>query len=220
MKKILIICLLLSLLLCGCTNSNQGEDPQTTTPSDTSDVFDQIALDAAEARAEYYQNLVVELQKEIVSIKNAHASQKVEYESRIEELEAALGVPEAAPPSDFQYTTKEGKITITAYVGKEKVVSIPDEIGGCPVTYIADAAFENNHVVEKVILPNTIEGIGWFAFRGCIALTEVEIPPTVAKIEYGAFDNCNAKLTFFCPAGSYAEEYAQSYGIATKKREG
>ena len=64
MKKILITCLLFSLLLCGCANQNQGEDPQTTTPSDTSDVFDQIALDAAEARAEYYQNLVVELQKD------------------------------------------------------------------------------------------------------------------------------------------------------------
>ncbi len=217
MKKFLITCLFLSLLLCGCINKNQVEEPQVTTPSDTSDVFDQIALDAAEARADYYQNLVVELQKEIVSIKNAHASAKVEYESRIEELEAALGVPEAAPPSDFQYTTKDGKITITAYVGKEKVVSIPDEIGGCPVTHIADAAFENNHTVEKIIFPKTLESIGWFAFRGCIALTEVEIPANVTKIEYGAFDNCNAKLTFLCSTGSYAEEYAQSYGYATRK---
>lgn len=217
MKKLLLICLFLSLLLCACINESGSEEPLSTTLSDTSDVFDQIALDAAEARADYYQNLVVELQKEIVSIKNAHASAKVEYESRIDELEAALGVPEAAPPSDFTYTTKEGKITITSYVGKEKVVSIPSEIGGCPVTHIADAAFENNHTVEKVILPNTLESIGWFAFRGCIALCEVEISASVSKIEYGAFDNCNAKLTFLCPTGSYAEEYAQSYGIATKK---
>jgi hypothetical protein len=121
---------------------------------------------------------------------------------------------------EYDKTTKEGKIIITAYVGKEKVVSIPDEIGGCPVTYIADAAFENNHVVEKVIFPKTVAGIGWFAFRGCIALCEIEIPSSVSKIEYGAFDNCNAKLTFVCPVGSYAEEYAQSYGFATKKREG
>jgi len=220
MKKVLTICLLLSVLLCGCTNQNQGEDPQTTTPSDTSDVFDQIALDAAEARAEYYQNLVAELQKEIVSIKNTHASQRVEYESRIDELEAALGLPEAALPSDFAYTTKDGTITITAYLGKQKAVIIPDEISGCPVTHIADAAFENNHTLEKVILPSSLQTIGWFAFRGCIALCEVEIPANVSKIEYGAFDNCNAKLTFLCPAGSYAEEYAQSYGIATKKQEG
>ena len=164
MKKVVTLCLLLSLLLCGCINKNQAKEPAATTPPDSSAVFDQIALDAAEARADYYQNLVVELQKEIVSIKNAHASQRVEYESRIEELEAALGVPEAAPPSDFQYTTKEGKITITAYVGKEKVVSIPDEIGGCPVTYIADAAFENNHVVEKVIFPKRLRVLGGLLF--------------------------------------------------------
>lgn len=220
MKKLLIIFLFLSLCLCGCINQNSSEEPLSTTPSDTSDVFDRIALDAAEARAEYYQNLVVELQKEILSIKASHASERVEYESRIDELEAALGLPEAALPSDFSYTTKDGTITITAYLGKEKVVIIPNEISGCPVTHIADAAFENNRTLEKVILPSTLESIGWFAFRGCIALCEVEISSGVSKIEYGAFDNCNAKLTFLCPAGSYAEEYAQSYGIATKKREG
>lgn len=218
MKKIIIVCLLLTLLLCGCANKNREEEPQTSTPTDTSDVFDKIALDAAEARAQYYQNLVAELQKEILSIKDAHASARVEYESRIEELEIALGVPEAAPPSDFQYTTKDGKITIIAYVGKEKVVSVPDEIGGCPVTYIADTAFENNLTLEKVILPSKLEGIGWFAFRGCIALCEIEAPESLSKIEYGAFENCNAKLTFFCFAGSYVEEYAQSYGYATKKK--
>ena len=218
MKKIIIVCLLLTLLLCGCANKNREEETQTSTPTDTSDVFDKIALDAAEARAQYYQNLVAELQKEILSIKDAHASARVEYESRIEELEIALGVPEAAPPSDFQYTTKDGKITITAYVGKEKVVSVPDEIGGCPVTYIADTAFENNLTLEKVILPSELEGIGWFAFRGCIALCQIEAPASLSKIEYGAFENCNAKLTFVCFAGSYVEEYAQSYGYATKKK--
>lgn len=218
MKKIVIACLLITLLLGGCANASTGQEPQTSTPPDTSDTFDKIALDAAEARAEYYQNLVVELQKEIHSLKDAHASARVEYESRIEELEIALGIPEAAPSSDFQYTTKDGKITITAYVGSEKIVSVPDEIGGCPVTYIADAAFENNLTLEKVILPKTLEGIGWFAFRGCIALREVQAMSNVSKIEYGAFENCNAKLTFVCPAGSYVEEYAQSYGYVTKKQ--
>ena len=217
MKKLLFTSLFLCLCFGGCTNAIRDEGLQTAPPTDTSNAFDQIALDAAEARADYYQNLVVELQKEIVSIKNNHASERVEYESLIEELEIALGVPEAAPSTDFQYATKDGKITITAYLGQEKVVSIPDEIGGCPVTHISDAAFENNHSVEKVILPNNLEGIGWFTFRGCIALSEVEISAKVSKIEYGAFDNCNAKLTFLCPAGSYAEEYAQSYGFATKK---
>ena len=112
----------------------------------------------------------------------------MEYESRIEELEIALGVPEAAPPSDFQYTAKDGKIAVIAYVGTEKTVSVPGEIGGCPVTHIADTAFENNLTVEKVILPSSLTSIGWFAFRGCIALCEVEIPASVSKIEYGAFD--------------------------------
>ena len=219
MKKIMIACLLMCLLLCGCANGNGKEELQTPIkPDDTSNTLDEIALDAAEARADYYQTLVVELQKEILSLKNAHASARVEYESRIEELEIALGVPEVAPTSDFQYTTKDGKITITAYVGTEKVVSVPDEIGGCPVTQIFDTAFENNLTVEKIILPQSLECIGWFAFRGCIALCEVEAPASLSKIEYGAFDNCNAKLTFVCQQGSYAEDYAQSYGYTTKQK--
>ena len=217
MKKIVIVCLLITFLLCGCTNANSTQEPQSTPPSNTSDVFDQIAIDAAEARAQYYQNLVVELQKEILSLKDAHASARVEYESRIEELEIALGVPEAAPPSDFQYTTKDGKITIVAYLGNEKTVSVPKEIGGCSVTHIADTAFEGNLTLEKVILPSSLESIGWFAFRGCIALCEVQAPASITKIEYGAFENCNAKLTFVCAADSYAEEYAQSYGYSTKR---
>ena len=219
MKKITIILLLSCLLFCGCANEYDGGEPQTpTTPTDTSNPADKIALDAAEARADYYQTLVVELQKEILSLKNEHASARVEYESRIEELETALGVPEAAPPSDFEYTTKDGKIMIVAYVGSETVVSVPSEIGGCPVTHIYDAAFENNLKVEKVIFPQSLESIGWFAFRGCIALGEVEVPASVSNIEYGAFDNCNAKLTFVCQEGSYAEEYAQSYGYTTKQK--
>ena len=219
MKKITIICLLLCLFLGSCADGSGGEEPQVpNTPLDTPDPLDQIALDAAEARATYYQTLVAELQKQILSLKDAHASARVEYESRIEELEIALGVPEAAPQSDFQYSTKDGKITITAYVGKEKIVSVPKEIGDCPVTHIGDTAFENNLTIEKVIFPKSLESIGWFAFRGCIALSEVEISTSVSKIEYGAFENCHAKLTFICQSGSYAEEYAQSYGYATKQK--
>ena len=162
MKKLIAICMLLSLLFCGCAKGEGGEAPQASTPStDTSDPHDQIALDAAEARAEYYQMLVVELQKEILSLKDAHATARVEYESRIEELEIALGVPEAAPPSDFRYTAKDGKIIIVSYVGSEKVVSVPEEIGGCPVTKIADTAFENNLTLEKVILKGLCVKSGW-----------------------------------------------------------
>lgn len=217
MKKTLICCLLPILLFCGCANKNVATEPQTTT-SHTQNTLDQIAIDAAEARAQYYQTLVVELQKEIISLKNTHASARVEYESRIEELEIALGVPEAAPPSDFQYTTKDGKIIIVSYLGNEKIVSIPDEIGGCPVTQIADTAFDGNLTLEKVILPSSLEKIGWFAFRGCVALREVHAFEGLSQIEYGAFENCNAKLTFFCPSGSYVEEYARSYGYTTKKQ--
>ena len=40
--------------------------------------------------------------------------------------------------------------------------------------------------------------IGNYAFNECSALTSVEIPATVTKIDYGAFIGCNALTSVYC----------------------
>ena len=177
MKKIIGTCLAISLLLCGCAGK-AGEGG--TTDSDTIDREipspEQIALDAAEARAEYYQKLVSELQKEILNLKSEQDDARVEYESRIEELEAELGKPSTSEATDFRYIVSGGKVTVTAYLGSQKRVEIPTTIASCPVVAIADRAFENNLTVEEVALPDGIASIGWFAFAGCISLKKGTVP--------------------------------------------
>ena len=84
------------------------------------------------------------------------------------------------------------------------------------VVAIADRAFENRTKLTSVVLPSGVETVGWFAFSGCVALSEVTIPDSVRSISYGAFLNCNASMTICCSANSYAERYAQSYGIKVK----
>ena len=58
---------------------------------------------------------------------------------------------------------------LTKYKGKAKVVTVPDG-----VVRIGSRAFDNNHRVEKVILPDTVTSIGRSAFRFCDKLKVVE----------------------------------------------
>ena len=222
----------------------------------------QIAIDAAEQRATYYQQLAQELEDEILSVRTELFASRVEYEARIERLEAQLSAalaglsssgnngtntgnsgtggntnnggssttpsqgtqkedpdeePVEDPYADFQFRITDGKATLTAYVGSKTRVEVPSTYQGCPVTAIADRAFENKTRLQSVTLPSGIETIGWFAFSGCVALHEVAIPASVKSISYGAFLNCSSALVISCQKDSYAEKYAQSYGIETKR---
>ena len=58
---------------------------------------------------------------------------------------------------------------LTKYKGKAKVVTVPDG-----VVRIGSRAFDNNHRIEKVILPDTVTSIGRSAFRFCEKLKVVE----------------------------------------------
>ena len=58
---------------------------------------------------------------------------------------------------------------LTKYKGKAKVVTVPDG-----VVRIGSRAFDNNHRIEKVILPDTVTSIGRSAFRFCDKLKVVE----------------------------------------------
>lgn len=217
MKKSMITALALTLFLssCGAGGTAAGEENTTTPPQleqqMPSDM--QIAVDAAEQRAAYYQQLVTQLQKEILAMKTELYETTVSYENRIKELEAALN-PDADNP--FQYTVEDGKATLTAYVGEETEVEIPDTLGGAPVCAIGDKAFENNAKITSVVLPEGVTTIGWFAFSGCVALKQITLPQSLATVSYGAFQNCDTSLIVHCAHGSYAEQYAQSYGFTVK----
>ncbi|MBQ7336426.1 MAG: leucine-rich repeat protein [Clostridia bacterium] len=218
MKKTLTLSLALCLLLTGCSNTpseSGGTETESTTSTDAVSPSAQIAIDAAELRAAYYQQLVSNLQQEILTLKSEFERDRNEYESRIDELEASMN-PATEEESSFQFTTADGKATITAYIGSNKEVQIPETLGGCPVTVIADRAFENHADLTSVTLPEGVTDIGWFAFSGCVSLTRVQMPKSVATISYGAFENCNSALTFLCVSDSYAEQYARSYGIGVE----
>jgi len=61
-----------------------------------------------------------------------------------------------AGAQDFTYTTNNGTITITGYLGSGGAVTIPDPTNGLPVTSIGDFAFMNNTNVTSVAIPNGV----------------------------------------------------------------
>ena len=114
-------------------------------------------------------------------------------------------------------------------------IVIPSELGGCPVTSIADGAFAGcteltgvtiPEGVKKlgqsafsgctgltsVSLPESLTSIGSYAFFGCAELPEITIPSSVTSIGENAFFICD-KLTIYCVRGSCAEKYAKENDI-------
>lgn len=116
--------------------------------------------------------------------------------------------------SEFQYVKEDGGITIMRYLGKQTSVSIPNTIEQLPVLKIAENAFTDTKI-KSVTLPSSCKEIDWFAFYGCYALNTVYVSKSVESIGYGAFEGCSKSLIIYCEKDSFAEKYAQSFGIST-----
>lgn len=80
--------------------------------------------------------------------------------------------------------------TLTAYLGNDTFVSIPDY-----VTTIGKGAFAKNTTLQSVELPDKLEVIEYNAFGGCTALDDVILPEAVTKVGPGAFQGCTALST-------------------------
>lgn len=123
------------------------------------------------------------------------------------------GAENESSASMFEYIKENGGITITKYIGRQTSVQIPEKIEQLPVLKIGENAFADTKV-KSVTLPSSCTEIDWFAFYGCYALSTVYILSDVEVIGYGAFDSCAKSLTIYCENGSYAQRYAQSFGIS------
>jgi hypothetical protein len=102
----------------------------------------------------------------------------------------------SASESDFAFEVNEDgeSVTITGYSGTETELTIPDTLGGLPATAIGDAPssirgpFRN---LTSVVLPETLEYIGDWAFRGA-RLPEVNLPESLIHIGEEAFATTQA----------------------------
>ena len=68
----------------------------------------------------------------------------------------------------FAYTVTGDEATITGYTGSAENLVIPSELGGKPVTAIADKAFYG-YKTPNIYIPKTITAIGEDAFAGTVS---------------------------------------------------
>ena len=71
----------------------------------------------------------------------------------------------------FAYTVTGDEATITGYTGSARSLVIPSELGGKPVTAIADKAFYG-YKTPNIYIPKTIKAIGEDAFRRTVSSDE------------------------------------------------
>ena len=121
-----------------------------------------------------------------------------------DETEKSLGLKERSV-SDwkkiFNFYKKDGGIIITKYKAFDRIIEVPEKIGGVTVTGIGEKAFSayaprlmdkekiNRKKLEQIILPDSIKSIADDAFFGCTLLV------------------MNAKQN------SYVEQYAKKHHI-------
>jgi hypothetical protein len=103
-----------------------------------------------------------------------------------------LVFPAVLRAQDFTYTTNDGTITITKYIGSDEAVTIPSNINGLQVTSVGNYAFYNSTNLTNVSIPNSVTNIGEGAFYACTSLTSVTIPNGVTSIGFAAFNFCRS----------------------------
>ena len=215
-KKIFIIVTATLLLLCAalnsCQNSAQMPDPPAETTTST-----------YEAQIKELQDKIQKLQQDQTLSETESQEQIAQLEALIEQLRseststttatqttAAPTTP--APRSVFIYSLDAGKAVITGFTGSDEHIVIPAQIDGFDVYSIAANAFED-YSIKSVIISDGIEVIDWFAFYRCSKLESITIPKSVRRIGHSAFEGCSTKFTIYCHDSSFAQSYAQSYGI-------
>lgn len=155
--------------------------------------------------------LEAELQKE----REDRYISEYHYKTQIKELQQQIAALTTGTPDGdeliLHYRVENGGAVITGYSGSATLLTIPQTLDGYPVTALGEHAFENSSI-SGIVLPEGVQSIGWFAFYGCTALVSVTLPQSVSSIGYAVFDGCK-HLSLVCPADSYAEQYAKSYGI-------
>jgi hypothetical protein len=69
-----------------------------------------------------------------------------------------------AQAQDYTYTTNNGTITITGYIGPGGAAAIPSTINSLPVTAIGEYAFADIATVTNIAVPDCVTNVASGAF--------------------------------------------------------
>ncbi|MBR4661548.1 MAG: leucine-rich repeat protein [Clostridia bacterium] len=111
----------------------------------------------------------------------------------------APDVPAHAVEDGFEYAVSNGEATVVRYTGGGTDVTVPETLGGVPVTGIGGIAFTSSDpAVKSVVLPESVTALPEYAFCRCFSLETVSIPG-VREIGDSAFYDCKSLRSIDIP---------------------
>lgn len=99
---------------------------------------------------------------------------------------------QSTPQGSIRYEILEGTAVAVSYSGRDAEIVIPEQIEGFPVVWIGKKAFLSNKALRKIVLPETLAGIGDWAFACCGGLEKVTLPYRRLEVGQGVFRECPA----------------------------
>ncbi len=102
--------------------------------------------------------------------------------------------------TQFEYTIETNYIRLTKYIGKEEVVSLPEEIDGLPVRILgAHCFYENGGDIRKIVVPKSVRIIEEYACEFCLSLEELVLSDGVEQLKKN-FIVFTAQESLYIPA--------------------
>lgn len=164
MKKLislfLAILMILSIVACGKTKSDEQETDQIQSTAKDSE-FDESDPSEVEEDEDTEEDEDIEEDEET----------QIEFDVVYEMIDSETAA-------------------VVGFEGEGNYVSISSSYEGCDVVRIAESAFENCTMLESITIWADVEEIGDAAFKGCTGLTEISIPSDTTIIGHNAFEGC------------------------------
>lgn len=115
-------------------------------------------------------------------------------QASVYDAESCYALEESSQTSARERTSEVPQWQLTAYIGDDKDLTLPNSVQGSSYS-IGSNAFRGNNVLRSVSIPNNVTGINEYAFFGCTNLSSISLPNSVEYIEQRAFGACT-NLTF------------------------
>lgn len=97
----------------------------------------------------------------------------------------------SAGPLNFG-RNEAGEIIVTGLNGAPTEITVPAMVNGRAVMAIGPRAFQDQTMLRRVTLPDTVAVIGEDAFAGCIALESVTFGTGLKLLDMGCFRDCES----------------------------
>lgn len=104
----------------------------------------------------------------------------------------------------LSYIIVDNSVCITGFDGTDALLVVPEIIDGRAVCGIGRKAFLGNRSLQHIMLPQTLEWIGDWAFCNCARLRRVEFPRRFLRLGKGLFAKDERLYEITCGSGDKA----------------